>query len=128
MNTLNAFGLFAVTAMLVTYALEERNRGFVLAFAGSCALGSLYGFFQGAWPFGIVEAIWALVAGASLVAERMGNHNRTPLKVIIPRVANTMAAVTRIAFTGSCPASLSPMITAGTFATTMPSVVPMTTK
>ena len=127
MNTLNAFGLFAVTAMLVTYALEERNRGFVLAFAGSCALGSLYGFLQGAWPFGMSSHL-GLGSGAPLVAKRIGNHSRTPLKVTNPSTANTMAAVTRIAFTGSRPASLSPMITAGTFATTMPSVVPMTTK
>ena len=62
MDTLTAFGLFAVTAMLVTYALEEQHRGFILAFAGSCALGSVYGFLQGAWPFGLVEVIWALVA------------------------------------------------------------------
>ena len=62
MDTLTAFGLFSVTAMLVAYALEERHRCFVLAFAGSCALGSIYGFLQGAWPFGLVEAIWALVA------------------------------------------------------------------
>jgi hypothetical protein len=61
-DTLSGFGLFAVIAMLVTYALEERHRGFILAFAGSCALGSIYGFLQGAWPFGLVEAIWALVA------------------------------------------------------------------
>ena len=62
MDTLTAFGLFAVIAMLVTYALEERHRRFILAFAGSCALASIYGFLQGAWPFGLVEAIWALVA------------------------------------------------------------------
>ena len=62
MDALTAFGLFAVTAMLVTYALEDRHHGFILAFAGSCALGSVYGFLQGAWPFGLVEAIWALVA------------------------------------------------------------------
>ena len=62
MDTLTAFGLFSVTAMLVAYALEERHRCFVLAFAGSCALGSIYGFLQGAWPFGLVEAIWVLVA------------------------------------------------------------------
>ena len=62
MDTLTAFGLFSVTAMLVTYALEERHRRFILEFAGSCALGSIYGFLQGAWPFGLVEAIWALVA------------------------------------------------------------------
>jgi hypothetical protein len=62
MSGVTAFGLFAVTAMLVTYALEKRSPWFILAFAGSCALGSVYGFLQGAWPFGIVEAIWAVVA------------------------------------------------------------------
>lgn len=62
MSAVTAFGLFAVTAMLVTYSLERRSPWFVLAFAGSCALGSAYGFLQGAWPFGLVEAIWALVA------------------------------------------------------------------
>ena len=54
--------LFAVTAMLVCYAFEDRSRWFVLAFAAPCGLGSVYGFMQGAWPFGLVEAIWALVA------------------------------------------------------------------
>jgi hypothetical protein len=48
--------------MLVTYALEARSRWFILAFAGACLLGSTYGFLQGAWPFGVVEAIWAVVA------------------------------------------------------------------
>jgi hypothetical protein len=62
MNALTLFGLFSVTAMLVCYALEARSRWFILAFAGACALGSAYGFLQGAWPFGIVEAIWAAVA------------------------------------------------------------------
>jgi len=59
---LTLFGLLAVTAMLVCYAVEARSPWFVLAFAGACALGSVYGFLQGAWPFGVVEAIWALVA------------------------------------------------------------------
>ena len=62
MDGLTSFGLFAVTLMLVTYALEDRSRWFILAFAGACALGSVYGFLQGAWPFGLVEAIWAIVA------------------------------------------------------------------
>jgi hypothetical protein len=62
MKPLTIFGLAAVTAMLVSYALEKRSHWFILAFAVSCALGSAYGFLQGAWPFGIVEAIWAVVA------------------------------------------------------------------
>jgi hypothetical protein len=59
---LTLFGLFAVTAMLLCYALEDRSHVFVLAFAGACALGSIYGFMQGAWPFGLVEAVWAIIA------------------------------------------------------------------
>jgi hypothetical protein len=62
MNPLTAFGLFAVTAMVVCYALESRSRWFTLAFAASCILGSIYGFLQGAWPFGLVEAVWSLIA------------------------------------------------------------------
>jgi hypothetical protein len=62
MNPLSLFGLFAVTAMMVCYALEKKSPWFVLAFSAACALGSVYGFLQGAWPFGIVEAVWAMVA------------------------------------------------------------------
>jgi hypothetical protein len=62
MTLLSAFGLLAVTAMLVTYALEHRSNWFRLAFAFSCVLGSAYGFLQGAWPFGLVEAVWSLIA------------------------------------------------------------------
>jgi len=69
-DSLTLFGLFAVTAMLVTYALEKRSPWFILAFAGSCVLGSIYGFLQGAWPFGLVESIWALVAARRWWNER----------------------------------------------------------
>ena len=62
MTLLDSFGLLAVSLMLLFYALEKRHALFVLAFAGACALGSVYGFLQGAWPFGVIEAIWALVA------------------------------------------------------------------
>jgi hypothetical protein len=61
-NRLALFGLLAVTAMLVCYAFENRSRWFVLGFALACMLGSVYGFLQGAWPFGLVEFVWALVA------------------------------------------------------------------
>jgi hypothetical protein len=57
MEPLSAFGLFAVSAMLICYALEDHSSCYVLAFAGAC-----YGFLQGAWPFGLVEAVWMLVA------------------------------------------------------------------
>ena len=62
MNGLTLFGLLAVTLMLVFYALEKRSRWFILAFSVSCVLASVYGFLQGAWPFGAVEAVWSGVA------------------------------------------------------------------
>jgi hypothetical protein len=63
MDALTLFGLVAVSLMLIFYALEDQSPWCILAFAGACALGSIYGFLQGAWPFGLVEAIWAGVAG-----------------------------------------------------------------
>jgi hypothetical protein len=62
MNPLTIFGLFAVTAMVVCYAFENRGTGWILAFAGACLLGSAYGFLQGAWPFGAVELVWSGIA------------------------------------------------------------------
>jgi hypothetical protein len=70
MDRLTLFGLFAVTDMLVTYALEKRSPWFILAFAFSCLCGSAYGFLQGAWPFGMVEAIWAVVAASRWIRSR----------------------------------------------------------
>lgn len=62
MDGLTVFGVIAVTSMMLFYAFEDRSRWFILAFAGSCLLASAYGFLQGAWPFGVVEAVWAGVA------------------------------------------------------------------
>jgi hypothetical protein len=57
-----AFGVTALTFMLVMYALEPRDARFILAFACGCLLSSVYGFLAGVWPFGVVEVIWAAVA------------------------------------------------------------------
>lgn len=62
MDKLTIFGFLSVTAMLVFYALEDRGREYTLAFAAACLLGSVYGFLQGAWPFGAVEIVWAGIA------------------------------------------------------------------
>ncbi len=59
---LTLFGVCALTFMMAMYALEARGPGFVVAFAAGCALSSTYGFLGGAWPFGVVEAIWTVVA------------------------------------------------------------------
>ena len=75
MDRLTLFGLLAVVAMVVCYALERRSRWFVLAFAGSCVLASIYGFLQGAWPFGVVEAIWSAIAVQRWVS---ASHRASP--------------------------------------------------
>ena len=62
MTGVDLLGLGAVSSMLLFYALEGRHAGFVVAFAAACAAASTYGFLIGSWPFGLVEAIWALVA------------------------------------------------------------------
>jgi hypothetical protein len=59
---LTAFGVTALTFMLVMYGLERRDPRFIVAFACGCALSSVYGFLAGTWPFGVVEVIWAAVA------------------------------------------------------------------
>jgi hypothetical protein len=56
------YGVVALTFMMAMYALESRGRGFVLAFAGGCVLSSIYGFLSVAWPFGVVEFVWAGIA------------------------------------------------------------------
>jgi hypothetical protein len=62
MGALTLFGLSAISAMLIFYALEDRSPWYIVAFAGACVLASIYGFLQGAWPFGVIEAIWAAIA------------------------------------------------------------------
>lgn len=61
-DTLTLFGLLAVSLMLLFYAFEDASPWCVLGFAFACVLGSIYGFLQGAWPFGVVEAIWTFIA------------------------------------------------------------------
>ncbi len=62
MDALTLFGAVAVSAMLLFYALEDRAPVFVVAFALACLASSAYGFLQGAWPFGVIEIVWAGVA------------------------------------------------------------------
>jgi hypothetical protein len=60
--SITLYGVVAVSFMMVMYALESRGRQFVLAFAFGCVLSSIYGFLSGAWPFGVVEGLWTLIA------------------------------------------------------------------
>jgi hypothetical protein len=61
-NAVTVYGVIALSFMMLMYALESRGRRFVLLFALGCVLSSIYGFASGAWPFGVVEAIWSLIA------------------------------------------------------------------
>jgi len=61
-DTITLFGVAALTFMMLMYALEQRGRAFILAFAAGCALSSAYGFLAGTWPFGVVEAAWCAIA------------------------------------------------------------------
>ncbi len=56
------YGVCAVSFMMVMYAMERRGRRFILLFAIGCLLSSAYGFLSGAWPFGVVEALWSVIA------------------------------------------------------------------
>jgi hypothetical protein len=60
--TVTIYGVCALTFMMAMYALESRGPRFVLAFAVGCVLSSIYGFLAGAWPFGVIELVWAGIA------------------------------------------------------------------
>ncbi len=64
------FGVVALTFMMTMYALEARSRRYIMGFALGCALSSGYGFLSGAWPFGVVEAVWAFIALRRFVSPR----------------------------------------------------------
>jgi hypothetical protein len=69
---LTLYGVSVITFMMVMYALEPRGPVFTLGFALGCALSSSYGFLSGAWPFGVVEAIWAVIALRRYTERRAG--------------------------------------------------------
>ena len=62
LDPVTLFGAAVVSVMLACYALEARGAGWVLAFALACLASAAYGFLAGAWPFGVVEVVWAGVA------------------------------------------------------------------
>ncbi len=70
MSVVTVYGVCAVTFMMVMYALEHRGRRFIVGFAVGCLLSSLYGFLSGAWPFGVVELIWSVIALRRFVTTR----------------------------------------------------------
>jgi hypothetical protein len=61
MMAITIYGVVALTFMMVMYSLERRGPLFILAFSLGCLLSSVYGFLSGAWPFGVIEAIWSVI-------------------------------------------------------------------
>jgi hypothetical protein len=78
-DLLTCFELFAIASMLACYALEDFSAWFVVGFAGICALGSVYGFLQGAWLFGIVGVMWSLVS-LQRCRSRLASTHILPIK------------------------------------------------
>ena len=76
-DALTLFGLVAVSLMLLFYAFEESSPWCILGFAGACAMGSAYGFLQGAWPFGLVEGVWTFIALDRWRKRRLAANART---------------------------------------------------
>ena len=72
MDPVTVYGIAALTFMMLMYTLERRDTRFILAFAMGCALSSVYGFLSGAWPFGVVEALWCLIAVRRYAGTREG--------------------------------------------------------
>ena len=70
MSLITIYGVVALTFMMTMYALERRGPAFILAFAGGCLASAAYGFLAGAWPFGVVEAIWSVIAVRRYLAAR----------------------------------------------------------
>lgn len=83
MDTLSLFGLFAILFMLLCYLMEERSPWWTLGFAIGCLLSSIYGFLQGAWPFGAVELLWTVIAlrrwWIALHKQRTGRKSGEPV-------------------------------------------------
>ena len=80
MDAATLFGLFAVSFMLLCYMMEDRAPYWTLLFALGCLMGSAYGFLQGAWPFGLVELAWFVVALRKWVAlRRSATRDSEPL-------------------------------------------------
>lgn len=76
MSPVTIYGVVAVTFMMLMYAFEARSNWFVLAFSGGCLLSSAYGFLSGAWPFGVVEFVWAGIAVRRFIDGRGGMQAR----------------------------------------------------
>jgi hypothetical protein len=67
-----SYGVAALTFMMVMYWPEHRGPVFILGFALGCLLSSIYGFLAGAWPFGVLEAVWCLIAIRRHATRRAG--------------------------------------------------------
>lgn len=67
------YGVLALTFMMTMYALERRHPAFILGFAAGCLASAVYGFLAGAWPFGVVEAVWSVIALRRYLTGRRGD-------------------------------------------------------
>ncbi len=57
MDTLTVFGFASISVMLIAYIFETRSTIWHFIFATACVSSSVYRWFAGTIPFGIVEII-----------------------------------------------------------------------
>ena len=62
MSSIEIFGALSVSLMMLFYALEKRASVFVLLFSAACLASSGYAVAIQAWPFAVVEFLWAGIA------------------------------------------------------------------
>ena len=62
MDALTLFGVASLSVMLLCYALERKSPWFTFGMASACVAAAIYAFLQGAWPFAVIEIIWAAIA------------------------------------------------------------------
>jgi hypothetical protein len=60
LSPLNAYGSVVLFLMMIFYIKENKSSKYTLLFGIMCIGSSAYGFLAGTWPFGIIEAVWAL--------------------------------------------------------------------
>ena len=74
---IEAFGVVAVSVMAIAYGLESRSPSFVLVFAVACLASSVYAVLIRAWPFAVIEFLWAGVALQRWVVTPPGRNPTT---------------------------------------------------
>ena len=78
LSILNILGAIDLAVMMAFYALEPKSRTYTHLFGLTCIGSSTYGFLSGTWPFGVIEAVWTVIALRKYLKLRNGKRMGTP--------------------------------------------------